>query len=445
MSNTSRRWWSDIERYQWTVLLMTWLGFLFDLMDSTLYTLVMGPALGELLGPDASVQNIGWYGGLIFSIFLVGWALGGIVFGVVADYLGRKRTLMLTILIYALFTGLAASAGSWWELGIYRFLTGLGVGGEWAAGAALLAETWPERARAKGAAILQTSAGMGYFAAAFIYLVVGDYSWRLVFLVGAFPALLVFLIRKRLQESERWLQARTVAPSAAPSHPRTSFTLAQIFGRDLRRDTIVGSILASIANFGFWGVSAWVPALIQNRIAADPSLTQGASVSSYVSSAIMILTLGSLPGYGGVAALADRAGRKVAFLVFYLGAAISAPLIFLGPWTLGQMLWLLPLLGFFTLGIYAGFPIYLPELFPTRLRTTGAGFCFNIGRVVSAAGPFLTGVLVLSTGSFEYAVSVLSLVYLLGPVTLLFARETRGKGLPELPYPYDRTSTGAPL
>jgi MFS family permease len=148
-----------------------------------------------------------------------------------------------------------------------------------------------------------------------------------------------------------------------------------------------------------------------------------------VSYAIMILTLGSLPGYGGVAALADRVGRKAAFLVFYVGAAISAPLIFLGPWTLGQMLVLLPLLGFFTLGIYAGFPIYLPELFPTRLRTTGAGFCFNIGRVVSAAGPFLTGLMVLYTGSFEYAISVLSLVYLLGPVTLLFARETRGQAL----------------
>jgi MFS family permease len=423
MSTTAGPWWRDIERYQWTVLLMTWLGFLFDLMDSTLYTMVMGPALGELLGADASVQNIGWYGGLIFSVFLVGWALGGIVFGVAADYLGRKRTLMLTILIYALFTGLAATAGSWWELGVYRFLTGLGVGGEWAAGAALLAETWPERARAKGAAMLQTSAGMGYFAAAFIYLLAGGIGWRLVFLVGAFPALLVFVIRKRMTESERWVAERCGAATGR------RFTLVEIFGRDLRRDTIVGSMLASVANFGFWGVSAWVPALIQNRIAADPSLTQGASVSSYVSYAVMILTLGSLPGYAGVAVLADRVGRKAAFLVFYVGAAVSAPLIFLGPWTLAQMLLGLPLLGFFTLGIYAGFPIYLPELFPTRLRTTGAGFCFNIGRVVSAAGPFLTGVMVLYTGSFEYAISVLSLVYLLGPVTLIFARETRGRHL----------------
>lgn len=419
----ANRWWNDIERYQWTVLLMTWLGFLFDLMDSTLYTLVMGPALQELLGPAATVQNIGWYGGLVFSIFLIGWALGGIVFGILADYIGRKRTLMLTILIYAAFTGLAGTAGSWWELGLYRFLTGLGVGGEWAAGAALLAETWPERARAKGAAILQTSAGMGYFAAAFIYLLAGDYSWRLVFFAGALPAMLVLFIRSKMRESERWIATTAAASPEASSRS----TFVRIFDQRLRRDTIVGSMLASIANFGFWAVSAWVPALIQNKIAAAPSLTAGASVSSYVSSAIMILTLGSLPGYAVVGALADRWGRKPAFLLFFIGAALSAPVTFLGPWTLTQMLYLLPLLGFFTLGIYAGFPIYLPELYPTELRTTGAGFCFNIGRVVSAAGPFLTGVVVLNTGSFEYAISLLSLVYLLGPITLWFATETKGR------------------
>jgi MFS family permease len=172
-----------------------------------------------------------------------------------------------------------------------------------------------------------------------------------------------------------------------------------------------------------------VPALIQTRISADPSLLAGTTVASYVSTSIMILTLGSLPGYALVAVLADRWGRRAAFLTFYVGAAIVTPLIFLGPWTLSQMMFLFPLMGFFTMGIYAGFPIYLPELYPTHLRTTGAGFCFNIGRIVSAAGPFMTGLVVLYTGSFEYAVSALSLVYLLGPLTLIFARETRGQRL----------------
>lgn len=420
-------WWREINRYQWKILMMTWLGFLFDLMDSTLYTMVMAPALRELLGQTSSVQNIGWYGGVIFSIFLIGWALGGIVFGVLGDYLGRKLTLMLTILIYAAFTGLAGMADSWWELAIYRFLTGLGVGGEWAAGAALLAESWPERARAKGAAILQTSAGAGYFAAAFIYLLVGSISWRLVFFVGVLPAILVFFIRRGIGESERWLEAQAAASRHGTA--KQPFTLAQVFGPGLLRDTIVGSMLATIVNFGFWAVTSWVPALIQNRFVTNPSLGGGTSAGSYVSYAIMILTLGALPGYFVVGWLADRLGRKPAFLVFFLGASLITPVIFLGPWSLSQMMYLFPFLGFFTMGIYAGFPIYLPELYPTHLRSTGAGFCFNIGRVISAFGPLITGTVVLYTGSFEYAISALSTVYLLGPVTLLFARETRGQPL----------------
>lgn len=426
-------WWSTLERYQWTVLLMAWMGFLFDFMDSTLYTMVMAPALKDLLGPIGSVQNVGWYGGMIFSIFLVGWSLGGIIFGVFADYFGRKTTLMVTILIYALFTGLAALATTWWELGLYRFLTGLGVGGEWAAGAALLAESWPERARAKGAALLQTSAGVGYFVAAviyglvaagggFVHMVVGPQTWRFVFLVGALPGVLVFFILRNIKESERWQAAAAEASTG-------SFTLLEVFRGGLLRDTIVGSTLASVANFGFWAVTSWVPALIQNRITADPSLAGGASLSTYVSRTIMVLTIGSLPGYFLVGALADRWGRKPVFLLFYVGAALSAPLIFLGPWNLSQILMLVPLLGFFTLGIYALFPIYLPELYPTRLRSTGSGFCFNIGRVVAAAGPFLTGIVVLHTGSIEYAVSVLSAIYLVGPLALIFARETRGRAL----------------
>jgi MFS family permease len=336
---------------------------------------------------------------------------------------------MLTILIYATFTGMAALAGSWWELGLYRFLTGLGVGGEWAAGAALLAETWPERARAKGAAILQMSAGVGYFVAAFITLVVGSQNWRVVFLVGVLPAILVFFLRRTVKESERW-RAASVSPAGTSnrSHSRP-FTLFQVFGPELRRDTIVGSVLASIANFGFWAITSWVPPLIHNRFTRDPSFGAGESVSAYVSYAIMILTAGSLPGYIVAGYLADRMGRRGAFLVFFLGAFAVTPAIFLGPWSLTQMMMFLPFLGFFTMAVYALFPIYLPELYPTHLRTTGAGFCFNIGRVVSAFGPFLTGTVIFYTGSFEYAISMLSMVYLIGPATLLFARETRGTPL----------------
>jgi MFS family permease len=169
--------------------MVAWFGFMFDLMDSTLYSLVMVPAVRDLLGgAAASTQSIGWYGGLVSAIFLVGWATGGVFFGIFADSYGRKKALMVTILMYALFTGLCAVANSWWELGIYRFLTGLGIGGEWAAGAALVAETWPERSRVQAAALLQLSGGVGYFLAAFINLMVGGYSWRFSFSCFAFSS-----------------------------------------------------------------------------------------------------------------------------------------------------------------------------------------------------------------------------------------------------------------
>ncbi|MBI4455823.1 MAG: MFS transporter [Acidobacteria bacterium] len=408
---------------------------MFDLMDSTLYTMVMVPAVKELLGGTVSTQTIGWYGGLVFAIFLVGWASGGIFFGIFSDYYGRRTALMITILMYALFTGLSAISHTWWELGIYRFLTGLGVGGEWAAGAALVAETWPERARTKAAAILQMSGGVGYFLAAFINLLVGGYSWRWVFVVGALPALLLLLLRWFVKESERWLETKASSHATAggetalaASFPKRS-TLSQIFSKELRRDTMVGSVLAIIATLGFWAVTSWVPALIGDRLAHGTEKLDAASISRYVSYASMVMILGSIVGYLLMGVLADLWGRKLAFLAYYLGAAVFIPLTFLLPWSFSTMIWFLPLIGLSTMGIFSGFPIYLPELFPTHLRGTGSGFCFNIGRVVAAFGPLMTGTIVMYSGSFAKAISILGLIYLVGPITLLFARETKGQPL----------------
>ena len=418
-------WWQGITRYQWTVLLVAWFGFMFDLMDSTLYSLVMVPAVRNLLGGVASTQSIGWYGGLVTAIFLVGWASGGVFFGIFADRHGRRMALMITILMYAIFTGLSAISHSWWELGIYRFLTGLGIGGEWAAGAALVAETWPERSRTKAAAVLQLSGGVGYFLAAFINLMVGGYSWRWVFVVGAFPAVLLLLLRYFVRESERWLESKAAAGGTAKSGP----SLAQVFTPELRRDTIVGSLLAVVATLGFWAVTSWVPAYVGDMLSRGPNRPDPATLSKTVSYASMIMTLGSIPGYIIIGWLADRIGRRGAFAIFYIGAAIAIPVTFLNPWPLSTLLWLLPFIALFTMGVFAGFPIYLPELFPTYLRGTGSGFCFNIGRTVAAVGPLMTGTIVRATGSFGRAITVLGLIYLLGPITLIFARETRGQKL----------------
>ncbi len=203
-----------VTRYQWLVLFVAWLGWVFDSMDAMIYALVLHPALHDLLpatlGRAATDADIGWYGGIIFSIFLLGWALGGVVFGVVADRIGRTKTLIMTILIYAIFTGMAALSESWWHLAVYRFLTALGIGGEWAAGAALVAEVWPEDKRAKAAGILQSAWAAGFFLAAACYLLLRDFPWQALFLVGVAPAFVALLVRLWVKEPDRWVKAHAI-------------------------------------------------------------------------------------------------------------------------------------------------------------------------------------------------------------------------------------------
>ncbi|MBZ5545685.1 MAG: MFS transporter [Acidobacteriia bacterium] len=408
--------WRQLSGYQWLVLFVAWLGWVFDSMDALIYSLVMTPALRELLGPHATPENIGRYGGAIFSVFVVGWALGGITFGVVADRLGRARTLVITILIYAVFTALAGFSHTWWELALYRFLTALGIGGEWAAGATLVAEVWPESLRVKGAGLLQSAWGAGYFLAAAIYFSLSSQSWRVMFFVGIVPAVVALLVRLKVHEPERWVAARASAGARRPG-------LAELFTPERRRDTLVGTALAFTAVFGLWGATNWAPTLIRELL-GPRGLDEAARVR-LVSLAIMSLNAGAIVGYLAFAPLAEWLGRRGAFLVMLVGSAVAVPATFLFPTSYSTAVLLFPALGFFTNGIFSGFPIYLPELFPTRIRATGAGFCFNAGRVLAAGGPLLTGVLVASLGTFARAASSIAVIYLLGLIALFWARETK--------------------
>ncbi|MGD9725846.1 MAG: MFS transporter [Nitrospiraceae bacterium] len=424
------RWRRGITPYQWLVLFVAWLGWVFDAMDATIYAIVLHPALHDLLSSGAAAapvsdQAIGWYGGLIFSVFLIGWAIGGICFGIVADYLGRTKTLIATILIYAVFTGLAALSQDWWHLALYRFLTALGIGGEWAAGAALVAETWPEEKRAKAAGILQSAWAVGFFLAAIANLLLKDYGWRTLFLIGVLPAFVALLVRWSVKEPDRWVRAHD---RTMPTARTGLFHLAELFTPSLRRGTWVGSILAFVAVFGLWGATNWVPTLI--RELPDLQGKETAAIAEYVSYAIMALNVGALCGYLGFGPLADRFGRRPIFGFMCAGSLIMLPLVYLVPGTYLQVLLLLPILGFFNNGIFSGFPIYLPELYPTRLRATGAGFCFNAGRVLASASPFVTGSLVSALGSFNKAAATIALIYLVGLAVLPFAPETKGKPLP---------------
>ncbi|MBI4167070.1 MAG: MFS transporter [Acidobacteria bacterium] len=415
--------WRSLSSYQWLVLAVAWLGWVFDSMDSTIYALVMTPALREILGPGATTQSIGWYGGLIFSIFIIGWAVGGIGFGIAADYIGRTRTLVITILIYAVFTAVAGFSHTWWELAIYRFLTALGIGGEWAAGATLVAEVWPESLRVKGAGLLQSAWGAGYFLAAFVYLALSDYSWRVMFFVGILPAMVAVLARLKVREPERWVKVRRSPEWRA----QRSSKLAVLFESGMRRDTLVGTALAFVAVVGLWGATNWTPTLIRELL--ESRELANAEVARLVSYATMCLNAGAILGYLAFAPLAERLGRRGAFLVMLAGSALALPAAFIFPNTYASALLLLPVLGFFSNGIFSGFPIYLPELYATRIRATGAGFCFNAGRVLAAAGPFMTGILVTQLGSFALAASSMAVVYLLGIMILSQARETRNEVL----------------
>ena len=411
---------AELTRYQYVVLATAWLGWIFDSMDATIYALVMTPALKELLGPQATAAGIGWYGGIIFAVFLLGWALGGVVFGTLADYIGRARTLVITILIYAVFTGMAGFSHSWWELALYRFLTALGIGGEWAAGATLVAEVWPERLRVRGAGVLQSAWGAGYFLGAGLYLLLSAQSWRVMFFIGVVPAAVAIFARMKVKEPERWLEARKRAVTRR-------LTLAELFSPAMRRDTLVGSALAFVAVFGLWGATNWTPALIHELL--RPRGLDAESLARMVSYAVMSLNVGAIAGYLALPPIAERLGRRGAFAIMMIGSAAMLPATFLLPRSYAGVMWLLPLLGFFSNGIFSGFPVYLPEIFPTRVRATGAGFCFNAGRVLAASGPFLTGYLVMRLGTFARAASAVALVYVLGLVVLLFARETKGEAI----------------
>jgi MFS family permease len=424
-------WAGEVSRYQWMVLAVAWLGWVFDSMDGTLFSLVQKPSMTELLGPGASEATIGFYSGAVFSVMLVGWAMGGIWFGVLADYIGRTRALAATILIYSLFTGLSAAAGTWWQLAGFRFITGLGLGGEWAAGAALVAEAWPDRLRAKAGAILQSAAAFGFFFAALITRIVDVHSWRYVYLVGAAPAIFVLFIRLLIKEPDRWVEVRDQRRLARAERrgatEADSLTLKQLFGARLRKDTLIASSLAFVVLLALWGATVWIPAVIREVGARDGlgAIEQNRSAAS----GVMLLNAGSLFGYLAFGPLADRAGRRAAFLFYFIGGVAVFPVTFLLTSGLTQIFMLLPLVGFFTLGVTSGFPIYLPELFPTRVRTTGVGFCYNLGRVVTAGGVLVTGYLVGLFGSYAKAASAVSLIYVLGIFLLKFARETRGERL----------------
>lgn len=372
-----------ISARQWRTGFAAWLGWMFDGLDMHLYTLVAAPFVAELLGGVATTDpRVGRYGSVIQAAFLVGWALGGALFGRLGDRLGRARALSLTILTYAGFTGLSYFAQAWWHLLIFRFLAALGIGGEWAVGASLLAESWPRRLRPWLAAVLQTCGNLGVLLAGLTNYLLAAAPPRCVFLVGVLPALLVFWIRRSVPEPEEWRAARAQAREPAPP-------LRELFRGPTRGVTVRVALVCALGLTAHWAFLFWHQQHLRNL---PEVLTWTAAERARLASTAMYLVIGAaMVGNFLCGWLARHIGYRAAIGTAFLGYFLALGAAYAVPRDAMQLLAWFPVIGLCQ-GVFALFTMYLPPLFPTLLRTSGAGFCFNIGRLAAAGGTVLFGV-----------------------------------------------------
>lgn len=397
----------DLSAQQWKSGLAAWLGWLFDGLDMHLYVLVAGPFVAELLGAsDPKQPEVGYYSSWVQAAFLIGWALGGGFFGRIADRLGRSRALTLTILTYALFTGTSFFAQAWWQLLIFRFLAALGIGGEWAVGASLLSETWPRRWRPWMAAVLQTAVNIGVMLASLANFLLATYPPRFVFLVGVLPALVVLWIRRAVPEPEVWQKAKRQAAAAEPG-------FLELFHGPVRRTTILTLLVCAMSLTAHWAFLFWY--LQQLRNLPDLGAWTDAEKSRLVSKVVWLVIGASIVGNFLAAWLARWLKYRRAIAGLCVGYFLSMLATYGRPRAY-EDLWF----GFTAIGlcqgVFALFTMYMPPLFPTLLRTTGAGFCYNIGRIAAGLGTVFFG---LFSRVGDYRLALLYSGFLFVPAALI--------------------------
>lgn len=418
---------APVSRLAWISLASACLGWMFDAMDLQIFTLILFPSVSQLIG-STNPGAVAYTGGLILAFKLVAWGLGGIIFGVVADRIGRSRTMIVTVLIYAVFTGLSGLAQNWWQLAVLQALAGIGIGGEWAAGAALVAETWPERTRARAMQVMQMSFAFGYFAASLLNLALGPIGWRWVLVGGVLPAVITLFIRRFVPEPERWQRVREqqrLSARAGTTRDSAMATFVAIFAPDVRRRTIVGVLIATSMMIGAWGTSTLLPTWIHQLLGPD----QAHLAVKTISECFMIMVIGAVIGYLTLIWLTDAIGRRWSYFLIVIGCAAADVYMFSQIHTINALLWFMLVYGFFAIGGFGTFAAYLPELFPTRIRATGQGFCWNMARVLTATGPFAAGLFVRTSGSVPKAGMIVALIYIIGVVAIWFGPETRGQPL----------------
>lgn len=481
----STKWWSELNGYHWFVFVVAALGWLADCMDQQLFVLARNQAVTDLVttaevkeslavavavGDKAAEKSIKdtldslvtKYATWSTALFLIGWAIGGLTFGVMGDRWGRVKTMLLTILIYSVFTGLSAMSVGVWDFMMYRLLTGLGVGGEFAVGVALLAEVMPDRARPHALGLLQAFSAIGNCTAAGLFILLGVMvqsqpsgesfyipvfgnpmaPWRLMFLFGIAPAVLALLVRRRLKEPERWTQA------VAEGKARKAGSYGELFGDPRwRRNAIVGLCLAFSGVVGLWGIGFFSADLV-SAIFRESFKAEGLTGNVLIGQGMiwaginqLMLNIGAFFGIYAFSRITHYTGRRPAFVVSFLLAMISTAGVYWFISKRSDIFWMIPIMGFCQLAVFGGYAIYFPELFPTRLRSTGTSFCYNVGRLVAAVGPLLLFQLKEDMKQyrteadpnmhFRLAGAMLSTVFLLGVVAVWFAPETKDKPLPE--------------
>jgi MFS family permease len=426
----STPWYRGITRYQWLVLVLASAGWVFDVFEGQIFNITHKPMLKEVLPPssdlDARNEAVTFYKDVLLGVFLVGGALGGIGFGALADRWGRRPTLVVTILMYSVFSGLTSFANALWQVAVLRVLVAVGVGGEWSVAAALVAEVFPARARAQAGGIFHATSILGTWLAALAGLAVGT-QWRHAYLLGVLPALLILAVRIGVAEPEKWLQVRDQSPGQGPASRVRELLVVPLW----RRRALGGLLLAAVGLGTFWGVTVAGQELAESLLVSGGTAAEEAQEQAKFAYGIVETTGGGL-GLLAFGPLSVRWGRRRTFLFMQLGALAIVPLTCYAPREYWQLLVLLPVFGFFTLGMHAGFAVYFPELFPTHLRATGAGFCFNGARLVAGPMLFFSGWLKAHSGmDLRLAVTLLSGLFLLGIVVVWFLPETKGQPLPE--------------
>jgi MFS family permease len=440
--DSSQPWHDGLTPRHWRVLVASFLGWTFDGYESYALIVVLPAALPALLTAD-QLQSSAVWAGVAIGVTLLGWGIGGLIGGTLADYVGRKRIMVLSVFAYAMFSGITAFSSTFFVFAALRFLTGFAMGSEWSTGVAMVAETWPDRARPKGAGFLQSGFGWGTLLAALTWWLIsrsnplGENSWRLMFLVGALPALFTFYIRRAIQESDRWLTAvrekrwaTTEKDQPGPNRrQRRPLTLTEIFRQPESRRRVFLVFLLSFASIaGWYAVSSWLPAYTQELARA----AQRANALEWANRAAILYTIGAVLGYLVSGFLIDTIGRRKFLFVTYAGSLLMTLITYGWVRSVESMMGAALINGFFTLGLaYSWMAIYLAELFTSSVRSTASSFVFNGTRLIAWLFPILAGNVIQTFGGVSHAALSLGLVYVLGLIVPWFVPETTGKPLPD--------------